>query len=407
MGRSATPRGARCRCATPDDGRVVGEVSVGIATADLAQATRKLVVLLALLGLAPLAVGLLGAWSLGRRLRRSTLGLSAPEMADLVREHTAVLGGIRDGVIAVDAQGRVTVTNPEARRLVGRSLERGQLLTPGCAGPEVVALFEQEPRPRGALRVVEGRVVVATRLVVERDGRQLGTVLILRDRSDLDQVARELEATRSLTDALRAQAHEHTNRLHTVIGLLHNGHLDEADSYLAGLSASGTWLAGVDDPYLGGLLAAKAAAASEAGVLLEVSESTWLEGRLDSPLDAVTVVANLLDNAIRSAREGCRTLRHVEVTLLGDGPDLLVHVQDSGDGVAAEHVGELFRHGFTTRLDTPSGHGIGLALARHTARAHGGDVRLVDPGGSGSGAAFEARLVGVLERREQVGVRAP
>jgi two-component system CitB family sensor kinase len=166
----------------------------------------------------------------------------------------------------------------------------------------------------------------------------------------------------------------------------------EAQTYLTELSDSATWVSGVDDPYLAGLLAAKAAAASEAGVMLRVADATWLEGRLTQPLDTVTVVANLLDNGIRAAAEGRRTPKWVEVALLSDGPDLVVHVVDSGDGVPADLEETVFDHGFSTRAGDRSGHGIGLALARHTARGHGGDVRLADPGTAEQGASFEARL---------------
>ncbi|MFC4783678.1 sensor histidine kinase [Nocardioides sp. MAHUQ-72] len=381
-------------------GAVIGEVSVGIAISELDRETHKLVVLLGLVALGPLAVGLAGAVLLGRRLRRTTLGLEPEEMADLVREHAAVLGGVRDGVLGVDPAGRITVANAEAARLLGCDLPRGAALTDTGAGPEVLALLAEEPPPTGALRVLGGRVVLVTRLAVRRDRRDLGTVLTLRDRTDLDELGRELEATRALTDALRAQAHEHSNRLHTLTGLLHHGDLAEAGEYLSGLSEASTWVSGVDDPYLAGLLAAKSAAASEAGVALVVSDASWVDGRLAHPLDTVTVVANLLDNGIRAAAEGERHPRWVEVTLLGDGADLVVHVVDSGDGVPEAHAGQLFDHGFTTRPGDMPGHGLGLALARHTARAHGGDVRLVDGGNDDHGAAFEARLASALAGRE-------
>lgn len=392
-------RSARGKVPLRDDaGDVVGEVSVGIDIAEIDAAAHKLATLLALVALAPLALGLVGALLLTRRLRRTTLGLEPEEMADLVREHAAVLGGVRDGVLAVDPRGRVSVSNAEAARLVGCALPRGVPLAETGVGDDVRALLAEEPPPTGALRLVGGRAVLVTRVPVERDQRDLGTVLILRDRTDLDQLARELEATRALTDALRAQAHEHSNRLHVLTGMLHHGDVDEAGRYLASISESQTWVAGVADPYLAGLLAAKSAAATEAGVRLDVTDSSWVDGRLDHPLDTVTVVANLLDNAVRAAADGVRRPAVVEVTLVSDGDDLVVQVVDSGDGVPVEARDRVFAHGFTTKTDA-AGHGLGLALARHTARGAGGDVRLVDPGGAGHGAVFEARLVHALVAR--------
>jgi two-component system CitB family sensor kinase len=238
---------------------------------------------------------------------------------------------------------------------------------------------------------------------VQRDGRDLGEVLILRDRSDLDTLARELESTRALTDALRAQAHEHTNRLHALAGLLHRGDVAEALDYLEELSGTTTWVAGVDDPYLAGVLAAKAAAASESGVALEVAPETYVAGRLARPLDTVTVMANLLDNAVRAAGAGVRRPARVEVTLVSDGGDLVVHVRDTGDGVPAGATESVFDHGWTSRSDRTAGHGLGLALARHTARSTGGDIVLVDPGGpppAPHGAVFEARLRRVVNAAE-------
>ncbi|HZX01904.1 sensor histidine kinase [Kribbella sp.] len=390
---------------TPD-GRVVGEVSVGISMDDLNLRLRQLVLLLALIMVPVLGLGMLGVVTLARRLRRTTLGLEPEEMADLLREHAAVLGGVRDGVLAIDDRERVTVANDEAVRLTGGGpIVRGRQLDMSGAPEEIVELFRLDQAPTGALRVIDDRVLLVTRLPVRRDGRDLGQVLILRDRSDLDELGRELEATRALTDALRAQAHEYTNRLHSLAGMLHVGHVDQALEYLDDLRVSATRPDGVTDPYLVGLLTAKTAAASEAGVELRTGDSTWVDGRLRRPLDTVTVVANLVDNAIRAAAETTPAQRRpawVEITLASSGEDLIVHVLDSGSGVPSG--ADVFGYGVTSRA-AADGHGIGLVLARQTARSHGGDVLLVDAGGNEHGAVFTARLPGVISGRTDGGSR--
>jgi two-component system CitB family sensor kinase len=379
-----------------ENGAVVGEVSVGISIVELNTNMAELALLLALIAGAALAVGVLGAITLARRLRRITLGLEPEEMADLLREHAAVLGGVREGVLAIDRAGRVTVCNSEAVRLLGGEVRLGETLARSGAPKVVEALFAAKTAPLGALRVIGEQLVLATRLPVQREGQDLGMVLILRDRSDLDELGRELEATRALTDALRAQAHEYTNRLHALNGMLHLGHVEQAQSYLEDLNGSVSHETGVEDPYLAGLLAAKSAAASEAGVRLTIGEPTWVTGRLRHPLDVVTVVGNLVDNAIRAARDGQRRPAWAEVTLVSDEDDLLVHVVDSGQGVTPAEIDSVFASGFTTRDVEPDQHGLGLGLARQTARRHGGEVVLEHAGDDQRGAVFTARMVGVI-----------
>ncbi|WP_412538221.1 sensor histidine kinase [Longispora sp. K20-0274] len=380
-------------------GTVVGEVSVGIHADEL---TDRMDVLLRAAGVfttIALGVGVGGAALLAVRLKRRTLGLEPTELADLVREQVAVLEGVRDGVLAVDATGRVTVCTAQAAALLTDSPTVG-----GPATAEVLALLEDGSPLTSGLRLVGEQVVVVTRRRVERGGQDLGTVLTLRDHTNLDDLARELEATRALTDALRAQAHEHTNRLHALDGLLHLGDVGRAQTYLRELTATtalGAPEGRVGDPYLDGLLAAKSAVASEAGVTVRLGEDTWVPGQLTSPLDTVTVLGNLLDNAIRAASTGAEQPGWVEVSLLAEDRDLHVYVADSGDGVS---IADPFEAGASTK-DEP-GRGLGLALALRTARHHGGDVRL-GPAVPGRGAVFVAELPGVLSPATALSWEAP
>ena len=168
-------------------------------------------------------------------------------------------------------------------------------------------------------------------------------------------------------------------------------------------------LPGIDsirDAYLQAFLAAKGAAAREAGVTLTIGENTWVSGRLVLPVDVTTVVGNLLDNAIDAARTSDDAAKQVEVELLQEGTTLHITVADSGDGVAPEFVEHLFTEGTSTKPDSgiPGGRGIGLALSRQISRALGGDLWLASPGNTElplRGAEFIARLPGVMVEEAQ------
>jgi len=242
---------------------------------------------------------------------------------------------------------------------------------------------------------------------VQHAGRNLGRVITLRDRTDLEFLTAELDAVRALTDGLRAQRHEFSNRLHTIAGLLETGHHAEAVEYLHTLStpsavAIDTDTDAVRDPYLRAFLAAKNAVAAEKSVRLDLGEESWLPSRVTAPVEVTTVVGNLLDNAFEAARLSAARPAWVEIVLAAEGDTLHLSVADSGDGVAHPLRERIFVQGVSTRVG--DSRGLGLALARQTARSLGGDVWLAHAGGlaeeanggNGPGAVFAARLPSVL-----------
>jgi two-component system CitB family sensor kinase len=381
-------------------GPVAGEVSVGFAVTAPAGETRRLLTLLGVFTLVAMLLGLAASWMLSRRLRRLTHGVEPHELTGMLYEHEAVLHGIGEGVLAVDARHRISVRNAEAERLLGVDLPVG-----GDAGTLIVSprvrLALREPPADNVLAMAGDRVIVVNSRPVRRDERELGTVLTFRDRTDLDMVTRELDSVRSLTDGLRAQRHEYANRLHTLSGLLQLGHGTEALDYLHTLTETGAGRPGgldaaVRDPYLSALLLAKTEQAREKDVTLRLSEDSSVPVLVGDPVAATTLLGNVLDNALRATLLTARRPAWIEVTLLADGDTLHLSVQDSGPGVAPELRDSVFDEGVTTKL-TP-GHGLGLALARHEARGLGGDLWLADPGGAGGGALFVAALPGMLER---------
>jgi len=406
----------------PASGRVVGEVSVGIATDRVRADLRSDLADAVLIALAALGCGAVGSLLLANRWKRLTLGLEPEQLTELVREQEVVLHGISDGVVGTDARGNVTVVNAEARRLLDLDDRIGRNVGPDDGIGHNVDTLGMTPRLLDVLRSADGipvaattgdRVVVAVSRRVVRDGRDLGTVMSVRDRTDIETLTRELDAVKAMSTALRAQRHEFANRLHLLDGLLRRGHADQALEYIEQILGSGPLgeqLEGIDaitDPYLHAFLVAKAAHAREQGVALVLGENTWVHATVRAPVDVTTVLGNLLDNAIEAARTSGRAPAEVEVELMEDGADLHVSVADTGDGVDPE-LPDIFAEGATTRSDptVPGGRGMGLALARRIARLHGGDVVLADRGGQRTpenptgGAVFLATLPGMLDERD-------
>jgi two-component system CitB family sensor kinase len=389
-----------------DSSRVIGQISVGMSTSTVYGLLRNEQRAAAMTGGPALLAGVVLSGLLARRWREQTLDLQPPEMTELVRTQEAVLHGIGEGVLAVDTEGNTTFVNDEACRLLEIGSATGYPIDQIGLTPRVLEVVRScDPAP--TLATVGERVLVVSARPVSREGRELGTVLVVRDRTDVELLTRQLDAVQLMSTVLRAQRHEFANRLHLLNGLLHTGHTEEASRYLAELLGSGplgSALPGINairDPFLQAFLAAKAAVAREAGATLRIGEGTFAPGWLAHPVDVTTVLGNLLDNAIDAVRTGGNDIKVVDIELLQDNSTLHITVGDSGEGVASEFVDQVFVEGMSTKpqSDIAGGRGIGLALARQIARSLGGDIWLSHPGNPGAelcGAEFIARLPAVM-----------
>ncbi|NEA50844.1 ATP-binding protein, partial [Streptomyces sp. SID10815] len=257
--------------------------------------------------------------------------------------------------------------------------------------PRVRSVLRTPAAGRAVMAVVQERVLVVSARTVRREGRRLGTLLTVRDRTAVESLTRQLDAVRTMSGALRAQRQEFANRLHVLFGLLRSGQPAEATGCLQALLGAGPLgeilpdfdAEALRDSSLRAFLSAKAAAARERGVTLVLGGGTWVRRTVASPVDVTTVLGNLVDNAVDAAWSGRRTPRRVEVELIGAGDELLITVADSGDGVAPARLTDLFDEGVSTKeadSDALVGRGVGLPLARQVARARGGDLRLTEPG---------------------------
>lgn len=386
------------------DGPVVGLVSVGIRKTAVGEQVRSRLPGLLLAGLVAALLSGLGTALVARRVRRQTHGLDERALREMYEYYDAVLHAVSEGLVITDLDGRLRLANDEAGRLldlpsdaVGRPVDHL-----GLAAPLATALRDAGSH-QDELHVTAARVLVVNTAPARWDGRLLGQVTTLRDRTDLEALTGELDSARGLTEALRSQAHETSNRLHTIISLIELGHPDRAlafatDELQVSQRLTDSVVGAVDEPALTALLLGKAAEANERGIDFEIAPGSTWRAEVAPTRDVVTIVGNLLDNAFDAVAgvDLSSGLRRVTFTARLDSCDdedaiatAILVVSDIGPGLPPGGVTDAFTRGFSTKDQGSAGRrGIGLALVAQSVVRLGGHLEVSGP----PGATFTVRL---------------
>ncbi|MFH8799819.1 ATP-binding protein [Streptomyces sp. NPDC017936] len=399
--------GPSVRAVTPvEDGdkRIVGLVSAGIKVEAISKRVSDQVTALFGVATGVLALGAVGTYVINARLRRHTHGMNAAELSRMHDYHQAALHAVREGLLMLDGQYRVALINDGGRELlgVGGDIVGRSVAGLGLPAPLTGALLSSEPRVDEVHLTADRVLVVNTSPVT--GGERRGTVVTLRDVTELQSLMGELDSERGFTQALRSQAHEAANRLHTVVSLIELGRADEAVDFATAelelaQALTDQVMAAVSEPVLAALLLGKTAQANERGVELVVARESGLDDELlprSLPArDLVTILGNLIDNAVDAAQGSARARVTVTASTQGAdgdgaGGELVLRVADTGAGVDPAHASQVFERGFSTKPAGPGGRGLGLALVRQAVHRHEGTLSVAEA--EGGGAEFTVRL---------------
>src|SRR6478736_6000940 len=315
-----------------DAGKVVAMVSVGIRKSAVGERVRAQLPVLLLAGLVAALLSGLGTALVSRRIRRQTHGLGEQQLREMYEYYDAVLHAVTEGLVITDLDGRLRLANDEAVRLLALTDD---------------ASHEDE------LHVTSARVLVLNRGPARWQGRLLGHVATLRDRTDLEALTDELQVAQLLTDR--------------VVG-------------------------SVDEPALTAVLLGKAAEANERGIAFTIEPGAHWPTDVAPTRDVVTIVGNLIDNALDAVADEPgtpRPERHVRFDSRVEEAYAVLEVADDGPGLPPGAVEDAFRRGWSTKEQGSAGRrGIGLALVGQTVDRLGGTLAVSGP----PGATFTVRL---------------
>ncbi|MDN6322858.1 MAG: sensor histidine kinase [Halomonas sp.] len=367
-----------------EEGNIIGLVSVGFmmdrVAMDVARYNSLGWALVALM----ITLGFAGAYWLSQHLKKVILGLEPYEIARLAMEKEAILQSIHEGILAVNREGHITLVNQQARRFLNLDDEHVLLgepireVVPNSRLLEVLKRGEQEFDQEMWLG---DHPVVVNRVPILHEGEIEGAVATFRSRREIVDLSQALTQASRDVDMLRAQAHEFSNKLYTISGLLQLQRIDEALALIhqeteRAQAQMSFLMRNVADAVLSGTLLGKLTRARELGVTLEIDGQSSLACPLTSTGQEVmmSVVGNLLDNACHAALNGPSKEPNVRLFFTDLGEQLLIEVEDNGPGVPAQFAESIFQEGVSTK--TGKHQGIGLALVARLCRQHGGEVTL-------------------------------
>ncbi|WP_239331249.1 sensor histidine kinase [Frankia sp. CiP3] len=391
-------------------GDVAGMVAAGITLERISATLRRQLPVLIGTAAAVLILAACGEVLVSRRLRRQTRSLRVAEIVRLYEHHEAVLHAVREGLLVVGTDHRLLLANDEAVRLLGLpAMADGRPVRDLLVAGSLAELLDSGRRATDEIHLAGDRVLAVNQTPASRDGRPLGTVTTLRDSTELLALTGELDSVRGFADALRAQAHEAANRLHTVVTLIELNREQEAIEFATEELAASQQLAdrlltALDEPVLAALLLGKAAQAHEHGIDFVITDDTQLHATQPyaTPVDPralVTMVGNLVDNAVDAALAG-QPPRWVAVTVRivgevtgedgeGEREELVVRVADSGPGLEPARTAAAFARGWSTKAGGAlHGRGLGLALVQQVVARYGGRIDVTND----RGAVFTVRL---------------
>jgi len=370
------------------EGEQVGAVLVGLLTDRVKKENVKNQKGLEFALIVAVVVGVFGAAFLSYSIKESIYGLEPQEIAVLLGQRNIVLQSLRQGLIAVDKEGKIILCNEIARLTFGladadsggRISELNTKFT-----DDLMNTFKTEkPSYNKKIRIGPEKTLLCSHsLMKNRKNEIIGVVSSFEDFTDAKLMAEELTGYKTMTCALRAQNHEFMNKLHTISGLVQLEEYDEAVDYIAEVSerqehVSGILTKNIKSTHVAAILLAKYNKVSEAKIEMVIDEESHLSRVPDdiSEDDLCSVVGNLIDNSMEALIPFGKGRIYVKVSEKDDG--LRIIVSDNGPGISTDMVKRIYDRGVSTKA---SGRGFGLFIVKEIVDNAGGIIYLANQNG--------------------------
>ena len=385
-GAEGLDQAERCAFAPVTDGQgeVVGFVAVGIYARNVRMLVWSTMGQFLLIAAAACLFAMLLSSRVSRRIKEALMGYEPEDLSRLFRRQEVVMESLEEGIVAIDHFGRIIYMNQAAAGLYGLSDRRealGRFARDFGRGSTLERLLQTGKAERNvSIDFLPGGRVLSDRFPIRQEGKVVGAVAIFRDRTEVTRLAEDLTGVRHMVEAMRAYTHEFMNKLHVIHGLLQMERYDMAKEYIMDITrtqhqAISRVMERILDPTVAALLVGKTSRAAELGIRLILGADSQLGavGRFLPSAALVSVLGNLIDNAMDSLNQSGRQPKEVTVSIQEAEKGLFLCVEDTGLGIDPAVLPHIFEEGFSTKGED---RGTGLSLVKEVVDTYHGQIRV-------------------------------
>jgi two-component system CitB family sensor kinase len=369
-------------------GKQVGAVLVGLLTDTVYGELSKHLFNLKIVLVVALLMGIVCA-ALLATIKKSIFGLEPKEIALLLGQRDLILQNLKNGIIAIDRDGKIILFNKIAREILKLEYENiGEsvaILNLNYTDEMMEVLRTGEAVYNQEIKMCPGKTLMCSHTLLKNHKEEIiGVVSSFQDLTDVVNMAEELTGIKKMTCALRAQNHEFMNKLHTISGLIQLEEYNEAVEYISHISklrgeVSDILSKRIKNTHIAGLLLAKYNKATEAKITVEIDANSYLDKIPENITEdeICSVIGNLIENSIEElvkAENG-----RISIRIISNSEALRIRIQDNGPGINENIIDKVFTRGFTTKAGN---RGFGLSIVKQIVDYAGGDIDILQENGT-------------------------
>lgn len=365
------------------DGEYLGFVLAVMLQKNIAKNALRSLAMYLLAALAVTCFSVLLSMHISGKIKNQLMGYEPDAFTAMFKIRDDILESLEEGVLAIDRQQQIVYINRSAMEMlqIKEPSPSGRPLDEVFSIPVLKEILETGRRKLNyQLKSLCRADIISDCLPVKDNGKIIGAVGIFRNRTEYTKLMEDLTGVRYMVESMRANNHDFTNKLHVILGLIQMEQYQEAINYIMNVTivqreTIHRIMNAIDDPSVAALLIGKNARASELNIKFTLKAGSSMS-REDIGIpsgDLVTIIGNLLDNAMDSMNEKRTPPKELTVGIFTVPHVMVITVDDTGGGISAENQPHIFENGFSTK---GTGRGTGLYVIKSLTESHGGTVSM-------------------------------